>query len=117
MATEDQVRELRARLLASPTDLATAQQYWDALGDLNGHDIRSGRYVVEAFGQAALNGDGGVIALGNAYQELFHLSGEGPRKKYLDDELLSAIRRTKLGAKGSDLELLEWLLDCAERFA
>src|SRR5579859_4657144 len=114
VATEDQIRELRARFLATPTDVATAKRYWDALGNLNGHDVRSGRDVVDAFGHAALQSDGGAIALSSAYWELFNLSGEGPRKTYLNENLLSAIRRARHRTPGSDGDLLQWLLESIE---
>jgi hypothetical protein len=105
MATAARIDDLRKLLDQNPEDLRLAWEYWAALGDVRGTDVRSGRYVVEAFGRSAQTSDAGAIALAKAYEELCDVSGEGPMKRYFSDALISALHRTREHMAGDD-----WLI-------
>lgn len=114
MSIEEEIRKLREPLDAAPTDVHTAQRYWSGLGKVRGYDFRSGRYVIDAFAHAAMSSDLGAIAFAQAYRELADSSGEGPRKCFFSDDLLSAIRRARENASGADRELLDWVVESIE---
>ena len=108
------VAQLRDQLAADPENLDLAKQYWEALGKWGGSDIRSAADVVAAFGRAALISYAGAIQLAKAYLELFELSGEAPRRVYIDDELRSALAKAQSSTFGLDADTLRWVLDCLD---
>ena len=52
----------------------------------------SGRVVVEIFRDAALSSWAGAEALIDAYMELEEKTGEGPSRKYVDEEMYLRIK-------------------------
>jgi hypothetical protein len=52
MVAATTIDALKKRLNDAPEDLRLAGEYWVALGDVNGTDVRWGGSVIEAFGRA-----------------------------------------------------------------
>lgn len=101
---------LREQLAGDPANLGRARAYWDALGPL-----RSGWYVVVAFGDAAKTGPEGARGFARAYRELFEESGEGPRSAYVDGELLDALRGALRRGNAREMSDVRWLVESVER--
>ena len=103
------VYQARSALSADPTDLELASAYWNAVGS-----GQSGRYVIEAFRAAALQSPEGAVALANAYRNLAHRTGEGPRRPF-DPQLTYAMRHALAVLSEDDREVVAWCLDAASR--
>lgn len=114
MRIEDEIKKLGASLKKNPGDIDAAWNYWRGLGNLKGYDVRSGQYVVDAFGQAALDSRRGAIAFATAYRELANLTGDGPQRVYVNNELLAAIREAIDQVDATDKQLLEWVIESVE---
>jgi hypothetical protein len=95
-----------------PTNLAVANRYWEGLGSVLGHyDVRSGQYVIKAYRNCALISGEGVLALAVAYRELNEMSGEGPRAKFFDEELIESMRSRLPELPHGDRSVVQWVLD------
>jgi hypothetical protein len=112
MADDAEIAALSRALAEQPADLDRAWRYWRALGDWRGCDVRSGGYVVLAFRAAALAGPAGAAAFAAAYAELHALSGEAPRRSFVDRELRSALARALRHLTGANRRRVEWVLGC-----
>jgi hypothetical protein len=111
-----QVLELRYAMKGDPTNIEIATRYWRALATYDGkYDIRSGSHVVEAFRETALSSPEGVLALANAYKELFAISGEGPRPEYFDENLTNSLRRSLTELPEEQRSVVQWVLDSLPR--
>lgn len=88
----NELKGLKTILISDPPNLDAANAYWDALGVVGGHDVRSGGFVVEAYRGCALASPQGVIALACPYRQLYRSSGERPRVELLDETLTQALR-------------------------
>src|SRR5207245_2769475 len=104
----------RDQLRNQPSQLDFAQQLWEALGDYDGSDIRSGKYVLDIFRVPALFSYEGVIALARAYKSLHEESGESPPPRFDDEQLTLAIKHSQNVATGDEKRLLSWLWDAEE---
>jgi hypothetical protein len=106
-AFDKQTREtLRQALISDPTNLDAANRYWNAVGA-----SQSGRYVIEAFRNAALTSHVGVVALARAYRELLQNSGEGPRAVFFDEHLVRALEASLPALSESDRSTVQWVLE------
>lgn len=114
MIDDAECAALEAALANDPANLALAWQYWRALGDYRGCDVRSGGYVVRAFRTAALASVTGAAAFAQAYHELFMGSAEKPRLAYVDRDLRLAMQRAVRTLDGEARRLVEWVLDCVD---
>ena len=104
---------LREELQRSPANLDLANRYWHALaGDMakNESDYRSGRYVIEAYREAALVSKEGVEAFACAYRELFDISGESPRTAFFDEPLVLSLKAKLPEMAETDRRNVEWIL-------
>jgi hypothetical protein len=110
MPTNAQINAVRESLKRDPANLEIASRYWAALGSSNGHDLRSGRDVVETFGAAALSDSGGAGAFARAYRELFEMSGESPRAEFLGEELTEALKSALPQLSDQDQSTVRWIL-------
>ena len=104
---------VRREFASDPTNIEAAARYWRALATRRGGDARRGRSVIEIFRSVLISNDG-VIALVNAYKELFEISGEAPRASYFDESLLQALRKCQRQATKSDHSTIEWVLSFVE---
>jgi hypothetical protein len=111
MVNATQLAALASSLHDEPTSLERAWRYWRALGEYQGHDVRSGVYVVQAFHAAALASPNGAAALARAYIELFKSTGEGPRSCLVDSELHTALSRAMDSLRGDGRLEVQWILD------
>jgi hypothetical protein len=109
-AEEEALKVLRHSLRNDPANLDLATRYWKELANCDGHDVRTGSDVIEAFRSVALQSNRGVIALAQAYRELFLDSGEGPRVQLFDDELIAALRRSVPDLPESSRSEVQWIL-------
>jgi hypothetical protein len=100
--THERVEELLVFLSQNPSDLAAAEAYWNALGNVQGVSIRSGQHAVEAFGEAALGDPRAAVALASAYKQLSMDSGERPRRAMFSGRLLKALRAALSSLEGKD---------------
>jgi hypothetical protein len=100
-----EIASIRDSLRKSPTNLDLADRYLTALG--NG---RSGKDIIEAYGDAALTSSAGASALARAYRHLFLDSGEAPRRTYINDCLLKALQHHLSELSGEDHANVWWLL-------
>lgn len=105
-----EIDALRENLKRDPTNLETASRYWVALANSNGHDVRSGRDVVETFGAAALSDTAGVKALARAYRELFEKSGESPRAEFLGEQMIETLKSALPRLSDQDSSTVRWIL-------
>jgi hypothetical protein len=110
---EAELAEHRKHFDENPRDVEHAKVYWNALGRIQGGDIRSGRAVAEAFALAAVSSIDGAIAFARAYEELFDLSGEAPRAEFVSPELQRALTAAKRNANPEDSKIIDWVLNCA----
>ncbi|HJY89170.1 MAG TPA: hypothetical protein VJ255_02790, partial [Candidatus Acidoferrum sp.] len=62
----------------------------------------------------ALASDAGVVALARAYRELFEKSGERPRAKLFDKELLQALKTRLPDLSNGDQAIVQWLIASIE---
>jgi hypothetical protein len=85
---DEALASIRQSLIDDPTNLELANRYWATLAE---GDYRSGRYVIEAYREAAVASSMGAAALSHAYRELFLVSGERPRSEYIDARLIEAL--------------------------
>lgn len=98
---------------ADPTNIEAAKRYWLALASFGGHDVRSGKFAIEAFRGCALASHAGVVALARAFRELYEKTGEEPRSELFNQELLQALKEPLPGLTGEDLAVVQWILDFA----
>lgn len=93
-------------LVSNPVDVDAVNRYWKALGL-----FQSIHYVIDAFREAAISSNQGVVAFAQAYRELFKNSGEPPRAVYFDKQLVQALeaRVPKLSEK--DRCSVRWILE------
>jgi hypothetical protein len=101
---------LKKELDADPGNIQAAEHYWAALASFGGHDVRSGRFAIEAFRGCALASHAGVVALARAFRELYDMSGEKPRYEVFDEELLQALKMPLPDLSDEDRALLQWVL-------
>jgi hypothetical protein len=112
MGTSDEkLDEFRQALASDPTNLRTAERYWKALGSYEGHDLRSGRDVVQIYRAAALNSREGAVAFAQAYRELFEVSGEPPRVANFDTDLLHGLENWLQTATDEERSVIGWVLE------
>jgi hypothetical protein len=102
---EKELQALRQSLQQDPTNLELANRYWTAVGS-----FQSGRYVGEAYRDAALASSVGTAAFARAYRELFLCSGEGPRMAFFDEPLIEALKAHLLQLTGEGHSDVEWVL-------
>jgi hypothetical protein len=110
MVANREIDTLRESLRRDPTNLGVASRYWNALGNVQGHDVRSGRDVVDVFGAAALSSIAGTKALTLAFRQLFEKSGESPRPVFFDQKLVRALKLAVSESSGQDASNLRWIL-------
>lgn len=65
---------------------------------------------MEAYREAALTSSVGAAALSHAYQELFLVSGEGPRSVFFDERLIEALRSYIPQMSETDRVNVRWVL-------
>jgi hypothetical protein len=111
----DPLSVLRQELASDPANLDIANRYWNALGAWKAHDVRSGRYVIECHRNAAISSRQGVIALADAYREMFNESGEAPRREYFDEDLVRALETAYLELADHERVTVEWVLDSLDQ--
>jgi len=68
---EQLLDSLRDTFGSNPTNVDLANRYWNALASLDGHNVRSGGFVIEVYRQAALTSKDGVIALDKPTAETY----------------------------------------------
>jgi hypothetical protein len=107
---QQKLGNLKKALDADPTNVEVANRYWEGLGSVGGQDVRSGRFVREAFRGCALDSREGVIAFARAYRELFESTGERPRAELFDKELLLALKTRLPELSKEDRAIMEWIL-------
>jgi hypothetical protein len=108
---DEELARARQSLRRDPTNIDLATRYWNALAE---GDYRSGRYVIEAYRQAALASGMGGAALVRAYRELFLVSGEGPRPEYFDARLIEALRSYIPDMSETDHVNVQWVLQSVD---
>ena len=108
------LEQLCQSLRMDPTNLTLADRYWNALGRYKGQDIRSGRYVIEVYRNAALTSREGIEALARAYKELFELSGESPRIVFFDKDLIYALQEYLRNKNQKEEAGVQWILESIE---
>jgi hypothetical protein len=101
---------LKKELDADPSNIEAAKGYWVALASFGGHDVRSGKFAIEAFRGCALASHAGIVALAHALRELYDKSGEKPRSELFDEELLEALKEPLPDLSGEDQTLVQWVL-------
>jgi hypothetical protein len=101
---------LKKKLDADPSNIEAAKGYWVALASFGGHDVRSGKFAIEAFRGCALASHAGVVALARAFRELYDKSGEKPRSELVDEELLATLKDPLPDLSGEDQTLVQWFL-------
>jgi hypothetical protein len=101
---------LKKELDAAPDNIQAAKRYWAALASFGGHDVRSGKFAIEAFRGCALASNAGIVALARAFRELYDKSGEKPRYELFDEELLQALKVPLRDLSDEDQALLQWVL-------
>jgi hypothetical protein len=102
--------DLKRVLDADPSNIEAAKRYWVALASFGGHDVRSGKFAIEAFRRCALASHAGVVALARAFRELYDKSGEKPRSELFDEELLQALKEPLPHLSVEDQALVQWVL-------
>ena len=100
---------LKQNLDADPTNIEAAKRYWFALASFGGHDVRSGKFAIEAFRGCALASRAGVVALARAFRELYEKTGEKPRSELFDQELLQALKASLPDLASEDLAVVQWI--------
>ena len=90
-----------------PKNIELANRYWTTLAQ---GDCRSGRYVIEAYREAALASSVGGTALARAYRELFLLSGERPCPVYFDTPLIEVLKSYIPELPEADRTDVRWVL-------
>lgn len=105
---DEELTSIRQRLEEDPTNIELANHYWAKLAD---GDYRSGRYVIEAYREAALTSSTGAARLARAYRELFLESGEEPRRKYFDVRLIQNLRSYLAEMGEGDRVNVQWVLE------
>jgi hypothetical protein len=100
---------LKRDLDADPTNIEGAKRYWFALASFGGHDVRSGKFAIEAFRGCAVASHTGMVALANALRALYEKTGEKPRSDLFDQELLQALKASLPHLTGEDLEVVQWI--------
>ena len=73
---QQKLANLRRTLESDPTNVEVANRYWVELASFGEHDVRSGRFLMEAFRRCALSSHAGAVAFARACRELFEKSGE-----------------------------------------
>lgn len=111
---QQELADLKKTLDSDPTNVESAIRYWSGLASFGGNDVRSGGFVIEAFRGCALASDAGVVALARAYRELFEKSGEKPRAKLFDKELLQALKTRLPDLSNGDQAVVQWLIASIE---
>jgi|SRR5215471_8433322 len=104
---DEALASIRHSLKDDPTNIDLANRYWQTLAE---GDYRSGRYVIEAYREAALVSSSGAAALARAYRELFLVSGEGPRPEYFDMRLIEILRIYTPQMPEADRVNVQWVL-------
>lgn len=97
---------LRRTLVSNPADVDAANRYWTALGL-----FQSGHHVIEAFREAAISSNEGVVAFAQTYTELFKNSGEPPRAVYFDKQLVRALEASAPKSLEKDRSTVQWILE------
>ena len=100
---------LKQNLDADPTNIEAAERYWSAIASFGGHDVRSGKFAIEAFRGCALASHAGVVALARAFRELYEKTGEKPRSELFDQDLLQALKASHPDLAGEDLAVVQWI--------
>ena len=100
---------LKQDIDADLTNIEAAKRYWLALASFGGHDVRSGKFAIEAFRGCALSSHAGVVALACAFRELYEKTGEKPRSELFDQELLQAFKASLPDLAGEDLAVVQWI--------
>jgi len=108
--SQEELSTFKKILLSEPSNLDAANHYWNALGSVGGHDVRSGGFVIEAYRSCALASHEGVIALARAYRELYENSGEAPRRELFDEELMLALEARLSALRDDERDNVEWIL-------
>ena len=111
---QQELADLKKTLDSDPTNVESAIRYWSGLASFGGNDVRSGGFVIEAFRGCALESDAGIVALARAYRELFEKSGEKPRAKLFDKELLQALKTRLPDLSNGDQAIVQWLIASIE---
>lgn len=111
---QQELADLKKTLDSDPANVESAIRYWSGLASFGGNDVRSGGFVIEAFRGCALASDAGVVALARAYRELFEKSGEKPRAKLFDKELLQALKTRLPDLSNGDQAIVQWLIASIE---
>src|SRR6476646_7765154 len=111
---QQNLANLKRTLDSDPTNIEAANRYWAELSSLGGNDVRSGGFVIEAFRGCAVASHAGAVAFARAYRELFEKSGEKPRAKLFDDELLQALKTRLPDLSNDDQAIVQWVLESIE---
>lgn len=106
---QSKLLNLKQDLDADSTNIDAAKRYWLALASFGGHDVRSGKFAIEAFRRCALASHAGVVALAHAFRDLYEKTGEKPRSELFDQELLQALKAALPHLAGEDLEVVQWI--------
>jgi hypothetical protein len=115
-SSDDQMlKTLREGLNRDPANLDLANRYWNALASYKGHDIRSGKDVVQTYKDAALKSREGAAAFARAYRQLFEMSGEGPRAAFFDESLIQALQAWAPQLPEPERSTVRWLLQSIAR--
>ena len=96
---------------ADPSNIETANRYWLALASFGGHDVRSGRFAVEAYRGCALASAAGVVVFARAFRELYERTGEKPRPDLFDPQLLQALKARFPELESDDLAVVQWVVN------
>jgi hypothetical protein len=108
---QQNLAKLKRALDSDPTNVEVASRYWVELASFGGNDVRSGGFVIEAFRGCAVASPAGAVAFARAYRELFEKSGEKPRAKLFDEELLQALKTRLSDLSNDDQAIVQWLLE------
>jgi hypothetical protein len=103
----EELETIRLSLKRDPTNIELANRYWATIAR---GDYRSGRYVIEAYREAALTSSTGAATLVRAYRELFLDSGEGPSPQFFDERLIEALRSYMPQMAEDDRINVQWVL-------
>jgi hypothetical protein len=106
----ERLRILKSTLDLDPTNLDSANRYWEALSSVGGHNVRSAGFAIEAFRACALVSQQGTIAFCRAFCELNEHNGEKPRPELLDEELLGVLKMRLPELSIYDSSLAHWIL-------
>jgi len=107
---QERIASLEALLDQDPENADLARRLWSALDVAGKYNAWSGARALAIFRAPAISSADGVVALADAFMELWLVTGEPPRGSSFDEELRSAIARASDAVGGDQKRRVQWLL-------